>query len=175
MTHISNCMRPDVDKANVYIASETSPTKSPVSWHFPFALMPHQGLRRSHSLKETQIVKETVRALERRPSRLGLQQQSTTSKYQLWPPASRSLVGLARPLLLSDRSMALSMGRSPTSLSDTAVSPENIPFWHRGGSLSRRRKISVPELGSTMTTVQETAVDSRKLVNAASWFMYSQF
>ena len=168
MTHISNCMRPDVDKANVYIALETSPTKSPVSWHFPFTLMLHQGLRRSHSLKETQIVKETVRAPERRPSRLGLQQQSTTSKYQLWPPASRSLAGLARPLLLSDRSMALSMGRSPTSLSDTAVSPENIPFWHRGGSLSRRRKISVPELGSTMTTVQETTVDSRKLANAAS-------
>jgi hypothetical protein len=28
--------------------------------------------------------------------------------------------------------------------------------------LSRRRKISVPELGNTMTTVQEVPIDSRK-------------
>lgn len=123
--------------------------------------MPHQLPRRSKSLRDLQT-KETIRALERRPSKLGLPQQAGTAKYQLWPTASKSPVGLTRPMLLSDRSSALAVGRSPTSLSDTAVSPENLPFWHRGGSLSRRRKVSVPELGSTMTTVQETAIDSRK-------------
>ena len=50
-----------------------------------------------------------------------------------------------------------------TSLSDTAVpAAEVLPFWQRSGSLSRRRKVSVPELGGTMTTVQETAIDSRE-------------
>lgn len=67
-----------------------------------------------------------------------------------------------RPTASTERLSALSMGRSPTSLSDTAVSVESAPFWQRSGSLSRRRKVSVPELGSTMTTVQEIAIDSRK-------------
>ncbi|KAF2636469.1 hypothetical protein P280DRAFT_483741 [Massarina eburnea CBS 473.64] len=52
------------------------------------------------------------------------------------------------------------MGRSATSLSDTAVPHESVPFWQRSSSLARRRKVSVPELGNTMTTVQETAIDS---------------
>ncbi|KAF2497775.1 hypothetical protein BU16DRAFT_456867 [Lophium mytilinum] len=131
MTHIANCMRPDVDKTNVYITQETPSTRSP-----------------------------TARVFGSRLSKLGLQQQPT-SKYQLWPTTSnRSPVGFNRPALLSDRSIALSMGRSATSLSDTAVSPDSVPFWHRGGSLSRRRKVSVPELGGTMTTVQESAIDS---------------
>jgi hypothetical protein len=124
--------------------------------------MPHQTLQRSCSLKDIQTVKDSSTAFGTRPSKLALQQQPT-SKYQLWPTTTnRSPLGLNRPSPLSDRSIALSMGRSPTSLSDTAVSPDAVPFWHRGGSLSRRRKVSVPELGGTMATVQEAAVDSRK-------------
>ncbi|OCK83222.1 hypothetical protein K432DRAFT_423538 [Lepidopterella palustris CBS 459.81] len=110
------------------------------------------------SSTKSPTVKESVTILERRPL------QATTAKYQLWPSSSRSPVAVTRQLVLSDKSMALSMGRSPTSLSDTAASPESVPFWHRGGSLSRRRKVSVPELGSgsanTMTTVQEAQIDS---------------
>lgn len=162
MTHIANCMRPEVLKANVYIMSETPLSSSPVSDLPPAALMPHQTLQRSRSLKDKQTVKDSTRAFGFRPSKLALQQQPT-SKYQLWPTTSnRSPLGSNRLATSSDRSIALSMGRSPTSLSDTAVSPDAVPFWHRGGSLSRRRKISVPELGGTMATVQETAVDSRK-------------
>ena len=62
----------------------------------------------------------------------------------------------------SDKLAALSVGRSGTSLSDTAVPTETVPFWQRSGSMSRRRKVSVPELSGTMTTVQEMPVDSRK-------------
>lgn len=88
--------------------------------------------------------------------------QPTASKYQLWPPAKSPVVGLSKSNTSSDRLAALSVGRSSTSLSDTAVLPESVPFWQRAGSLSRRRKVSVPELGNTMTTVQEMAIDSRE-------------
>lgn len=66
--------------------------------------------------------------------------------------------------------MALSMGRSATSLSDTAIGSgrETPTSWpKRAGSLSRRRKVSVPDLSpmgaaNTMATVQEAGLDSRK-------------
>ncbi|KAJ4297868.1 hypothetical protein N0V90_005767 [Kalmusia sp. IMI 367209] len=105
---------------------------------------------------------DAVPLLEKSPSIASLQsQQSTASKYQLWPSASsKSPVGQSRPSFSTDKLSALSMGRSPTSLSDTAVSQETVPFWQRSGSLARRRKVSVPELGSTMTTVQEMPIDS---------------
>ena len=122
--------------------------------------------RRSKSLRNLQAETDSLSPLEKSSSfsfiNLQLQSQSSSSKYQLWPvPSTKSPVG-PRPTLSSDKLSALSMGRSPTSLSDTAVPSESVPFWQRSGSLARRRKISVPELGSTMTTVQETAIDSRK-------------
>ncbi|KAF2839520.1 hypothetical protein M501DRAFT_1002952 [Patellaria atrata CBS 101060] len=142
MTHIANCMRLDTTKANVYIGEETS-------W-----------LRNSY-----QDEKEVTRVYERRPSGSPVQPTSatSTSRYQLWPTSGRkSPSGLSPPLPGSEKSMALSMGRSPTSLSDTAVAPPPTPgaLRSRAGSLSRRRKVSVPELGASMTTVQETALDS---------------
>ncbi|KAH6618872.1 Up-regulated during septation-domain-containing protein [Boeremia exigua] len=76
------------------------------------------------------------------------------SRYQLWP-AAKSPVGTS-----SEKLAALSVGRSATSLSDTAIPTETAPFWQRAGSMSRRRKVSVPELSGTMTTVQEMPVDS---------------
>lgn len=125
----------------------------------------HQLPRRSRSLRNLQASKdsrETLGPLEKSPSFVNAQLQSAASRYQLWPvPSSKSPVSQIRPVGSSERLTALSMGRSPTSLSDTAVPPETVPFWQRSGSLSRRRKVSVPELGSTMTTVQEMAIDSR--------------
>jgi hypothetical protein len=62
--------------------------------------------------------------------------------------------------------MALAAGRSPTSLSDTVIT-KDIPLgWRLGGSLARRRNISVPELTnkidqSTRSTYQESFADSR--------------
>jgi hypothetical protein len=133
--------------------------------------------RRSCSLKDLQVARESQpAALVKSPSLANLAQHTSSSsstspsiasssstsaagRYQLWP-ASRSPVGVQKSAL-SDRLAALSVGRSSTSLSDTAVLPESVPFWQRSSSLARRRKVSVPELGQTMTTVQEMAVDSR--------------
>ncbi|ORY18756.1 Up-regulated during septation-domain-containing protein [Clohesyomyces aquaticus] len=141
MTHIANCMRPVADKANVYITAETS-SKGP-------------------STQDKDTIRPLEKALEKSPSFLNLQLQSSASRYQLWPSTnSKSPVGLSRLSPSSDKASALSMGRSPTSLSDTAANPDPPPFWQRGGSLSRRRKVSVPELGGTMATVQESAIDS---------------
>ncbi|KZM21415.1 hypothetical protein ST47_g7412 [Ascochyta rabiei] len=78
----------------------------------------------------------------------------TASRYQIWP-SPKLAAGES-----SDKLAALSVSRSGTSLSDTAVLPEAVPFWQRAGSMSRRRKVSVPEISSTMTTVQEMLVDS---------------
>ncbi|KAF1999146.1 hypothetical protein P154DRAFT_535797 [Amniculicola lignicola CBS 123094] len=141
MTHIANCMRPLAEKMSIYI--------------------PQEAASKPTALKEAS--KEPPKTLEQSPSFLNIQLQGNSSKYQLWPlPSLKSPVGLPRPNLSSDRSTALSMARSPTSLSDTAVPVESVPSWQRSGSLSRRRKVSVPELGGTMTmaTVQEMSIDS---------------
>ncbi|KAF1835991.1 hypothetical protein BDW02DRAFT_546975 [Decorospora gaudefroyi] len=135
MTHIANCMRANTDKPSVYISLETSSTMT--------------ATRDASS--------PGASSLSKSPSLVSFSQPAA-SKYQLWP-AAKSPVGLTKPN--QDKLSALAVTRSSTSLSDTAVLPEsNPPFWQRTGSLSRRRKVSVPELGSTMTTVQESAIDS---------------
>lgn len=90
------------------------------------------------------------------------------TQYQLWPrpPPKEATFTMGLSPLLDHKSMALAVARSPTSLSDTAIT-QDIPLsWHLGGSLSRRRNISVPELTnkidqSTRTTYQERFEDSR--------------
>ncbi|KAF1929231.1 uncharacterized protein M421DRAFT_60902 [Didymella exigua CBS 183.55] len=143
MTHIASCMRPDAVRTSVYINQETSYRMSVRAAHkhtTSFNLnepMP----RRSWSLRDIQATKDSN--LPR-----------ATSRYQLWLSA-KSPVGSP-----SDKLAALSVGRSGTSLSDTAVPAETVPFWQRSGSMSRRRKVSVPELSGMMTTVQEIPIDS---------------
>lgn len=165
MAHIATCMRPDAHKPSVYISQETSSRMS-VSVHHPPPTIPmnQQLLRRSSSLKDLQTTRDTSTSsapLTKSPSLASIAQPNITPKYQLWP-SSKSPVGQLRTNHSSDKLAALSVGRSSTSLSDTAVLPESVPFWQRTGSLSRRRKVSVPELGNTMTTVQEMAIDSRR-------------
>jgi hypothetical protein len=128
-----------------------------MSFHLP---------RRSRSLREIQSTRETPvtqpkAPLTKSPSLANLSQPATASRYQLWP-ASKSPVGGPKNAASAEKIAALSVGRSSTSLSDTAVLPESVPFWQRTSALARRRKVSVPELGNTMTTVQEMAIDSRK-------------
>jgi hypothetical protein len=163
MAHIANCMRSDSEMSPVYITLETSsrmvshpaPLHIAMNYHLP---------RRSRSLRDIQAARDSQSPTiphSKSPS-LATLHQPTASKYQLWPSA-KSPVGLPKPKESSDKLAALSAGRSGTSLSDTAVLPESsLPFWQRTGSLSRRRKVSVPELGNTMTTVQEMSIDSRK-------------
>ena len=126
--------------------------------------MNHHLPRRACSLKDLQATRDSSpqsATLTKSPSLANITQPAA-SRYQLWPLA-RSPVGLSKPNQSSDKLAALSVGRSSTTLSDTAVLPEGVPFWQRTASLSRRRKVSVPELSSTMTTVQEMAIDSREL------------
>lgn len=90
------------------------------------------------------------------------------TKYQLWPrpPSRTSPSPLGVSSYFDHKSMALAAGRSPTSLSDTVIT-KDIPLgWRLGGSLARRRNISVPELTnkidqSTRSTYQESFADSR--------------
>jgi hypothetical protein len=163
MTHIANCMRSDTQESSVYITLETSPRMSVSHTHPIFVPMNYHLPRRSCSLKDLQATRDAnlLGAPAKSPSLAPLP-QLTASRYQLWPSA-KSPVGLSRVQQSSDKMAALAVGRSSTSLSDTAVLPESsLPFWQRTGSLSRRRKVSVPELGNTMTTVQEVSIDSRK-------------
>ena len=164
MTHIANCMRSDTDKSPIYISLETSSRIMVSRPARPLSPMNHHLPRRSCSLKDLQPTRDS-NSPGAGPSAYT---QPTTSKYQLWPSA-KSPVGLSKPSQSSDKLAALAVGRSSTSLSDTAVLPESsLPFWQRAGSLSRRRKVSVPELGNTMTTVQEMSIDSRKFDFAAA-------
>jgi hypothetical protein len=137
-----------------------------VPYHTLILEMSYHLPRRSRSLREIQATREIIAPngeLNKSPSLASLNQptSATTSRYQLWP-SSRSPVGQVKNNSSFDKIAALSVGRSSTSLSDTAVLPESVPFWQRSSALARRRKVSVPELGNTMTTVQEMAIDSRK-------------
>jgi hypothetical protein len=161
MNHIANCMRPDADRSSVYITQETS-SRVTVSALLLLSEMSDHLPRRTRSLKDIQPARDSSLpnvSLAKSPSLANLT-QPTASRYQLWP-ASRSPLGHQKSNPSFDKIAALSVARSSTSLSDTAVLPESVPFWQRTGSLARRRKVSVPELGNTMTTVQEMAIDSR--------------
>jgi hypothetical protein len=175
MNHIANCMRPDGERSPVYISQETSFFRMSVSAKPPTHAMSVHLPRRSRSLREIQSFRETKEprqpqsqsaSLAKSPSLANLN-QPTTSRYQLWPSSnssssSRSPVGLTKNNTSYDKITALAVGRSSTSLSDSAALPESVPFWQRTSALARRRKVSVPELGNTMTTVQEMAIDSRE-------------
>lgn len=85
--------------------------------------------------------------------------QPDTRKYQLFP---REKQATASPVkgLAPDQAFALAMGQNSDNADKFAsgslrlrIKEHNLP--------SRRRKVSVPELGP-MTTVHESSMDSRK-------------
>ncbi len=82
-------------------------------------------------------------------------------KYQLFPK-ERPLppVTAARPLDL-DQAHVIAMGQGPDK-SDKPGLSNGLLLRIKEHNLTRRRKVSVPELGP-MTTVQEVTMDSRKL------------
>ena len=151
MAHIANCMRRTLDRTDsVYIMEETlsfSPTVSRLLVSSPQQL--------TNVAKTALSPKESAEYSAR----------NLAGKYNLWPRPLKPQVVQWNPNLSSERTMALSVGRSPTALSDTSVNlQKNAVFWRRGGSLSNRRKISVPELGSQPRLAMEShsSVDSRK-------------
>jgi hypothetical protein len=166
MTHIANCMRRTFDKPDTVYIMEETPTPPIVSPNINSPCVELGALRPNcgplTTCQSGNTISEPSEKLDKTEQLVvGRSQQSF--KYQLWPRPSKAAQSFA-PTLLTEKNMALAMGRSPTSLSDTLVNFEkNTTFWRRGGSLSNRRKISVPELSSNakMVTVQETAMDSR--------------
>ncbi|KAF2762076.1 hypothetical protein EJ05DRAFT_535357 [Pseudovirgaria hyperparasitica] len=145
MTHIANCMRLPEDKPGA-----------------AYGIVHPSDTRVSTGKDSSKLYK--------RGSHLGTSTASRQIIYQLRPsyPPKRPLEKVPssspQPFISPDRAMALAIGRSPSSLSDTAVTLEHHQsIWQMkpwGGDLYRRRKVSVPELSAAMATVQENSLDS---------------
>ena len=145
-------------RGSVYISKETvldqQPTRASTGTRFDMRLsaMEHTGTKAEPATPErpTQVTNSTT------PTRV-----LTMSKYQLWPRMKKRS-GHKRQA--SDDIVMPLERRSPSSLSDTSVPPPNPGHIYRGGSLSRRRKISVPELRQKPTpeNFHSPLIDSRK-------------
>lgn len=87
----------------------------------------------------------------------------TERKYQLFPKDKQQLPPTPGKGLDPEQAFALAMGQSSNGAgADKTAPPANgLRFRIKEHNLTRRRKVSVPELGP-MTTVQEIAMDSRK-------------
>ncbi|KAF1812648.1 hypothetical protein P152DRAFT_344595 [Eremomyces bilateralis CBS 781.70] len=141
MTHIANCLRHGVGR--------TSPDNY---------IVDVEALSSNNSTARSDLSSSNSPSMSQE-----MMTGRVAVKYQLWPNPSRPSQVHWLDQISSDKSMALSAGRSSTSLSDTVVANDNFGRLTRSGSLARRRKISVPELGPTtmtMVTVRELAVDS---------------
>jgi hypothetical protein len=156
MAHIANCMRRTLEKTDsVYIMEETLTISPTVS-----RLLVISRMSSSISQPLTNVAKTVLS-----PKEVADYSVRSPAKYNLWPRPPKTQVLPGNPNLSSDRTMALSAGRSPTALSDTSVNlQKNAGFWRNGGSLSNRRKISVPELGSQprLAMGSQSSIDSRK-------------
>jgi len=82
-------------------------------------------------------------------------------KYQLFPKEKQLPPVTAGKTLDPDQAFAVAMGQSPDK-SDKPGLSNGLLLRIKEHNLTRRRKVSVPELGP-MTTVQEVSMDSRKL------------
>lgn len=80
-------------------------------------------------------------------------------KYQLFP--KDKLASSPAKSLDPEQAFALAMGQNGEK-SDKAPNGAGLRIRIKEHNLTRRRKVSVPELGP-MTTVQEVAMDSREL------------
>jgi hypothetical protein len=80
-------------------------------------------------------------------------------KYQLFPKEKQLPPILAAKPVEQDQALALAMGQSSDKSEKSGLS-NGLLLRIKEHNLTRRRKISVPELGP-MTTVQEVSMDSR--------------
>ncbi|KAB2579176.1 uncharacterized protein LTHEOB_1487 [Lasiodiplodia theobromae] len=135
MTHIANCIRESVlDRSQMHISDDFSARNEPE--------------------------RPDSRTSNRPPSR----SQSTRRgqpRYQLWP-SNRTPAPTSRSNFSPEKQMALSIQRSATAMGDAIVTNDSYAARSRHGSLSRRRKVSVPELQAPtpMATLQEGLMDS---------------
>ena len=87
--------------------------------------------------------------------------QPESRKYQLFPKGNQTATKVLDP----EQAFAHAMSQSSkTEKSDKLAAASNgLRIRIKEHNLTRRRKISVPDLGP-MTTVQEVAMDSRKCI-----------
>ncbi|EFX01029.1 hypothetical protein CMQ_5971 [Grosmannia clavigera kw1407] len=85
----------------------------------------------------------------------------TERKYQLFPKDKQQLPPTPETGLDPEQAFALAMGQNSNGAGadKTATPPNGLRLRIKEHNLTRRRKVSVPELGP-MTTVQEIAMDS---------------
>lgn len=98
---------------------------------------------------------------------------SFVNRYQLWPKMKKRLEHRRQA---SDGIVLPIQDRSPSSLSDTNVpAPNLVPNY--GGSLSRRRKISVPELRRRPApeTFESLLLDSREYIIPLPIYTVTQY
>lgn len=90
--------------------------------------------------------------------------QPDSRKYQLFP---REKQATASPVkgLAPDQAFALAMGHNSDNADKFAAGSLRLRMKEQHNVPTRRRKVSVPELGP-MTTVHESSMDSRKFCAA---------
>lgn len=158
MTHIANCIRESVlDRSQMHISDDISARN--VSLDLQLCALPPLA-NCNPSPKEPE--RPDSRTSNRPPSR----SQSTRRgqpRYQLWP-SKKTPAPTSRSQFSPEKQMALSIQRSATAMGDAIVTNDSYAARSRHGSLSRRRKVSVPELQAPtpMATLQEGLMDSRK-------------
>ena len=144
-------------RGSVYIPKDTvldnHPTRASTGIRFDMHL---SSMAQSGAKSEPTTPERHPQASTTSPNRL-----LTMSKYQLWPRLKKKSEHKRQA---SDDIVVNSQKRSPSSLSDTSVPPPNLGPTYRGGSLSQRRKISVPELRKKPApeNFPSPLIDSRK-------------
>ncbi|KAI1081329.1 Up-regulated during septation-domain-containing protein [Whalleya microplaca] len=85
-------------------------------------------------------------------------QNTESRKYQLFPTSKGLAPVTAGKQLDPEQAFAMVMGQSPEKTEKSSI-PSGLRMRIKEHNLTRRRKVSVPDLGP-MTTVQEVAMDS---------------
>lgn len=86
--------------------------------------------------------------------------QPEIRKYQLFPREKQATPSTGKGLD-PEQAFALAMGQNGDKSDKSSVGNLRFRMKEHNLNLTRRRKVSVPELGP-MTTVHETSMDSRK-------------
>jgi hypothetical protein len=90
-----------------------------------------------------------------------MHQPTEPRKYQLFPAKEKLSITAGRKSPDPETVFQVAMGQNGTGEKDRSILSSTLRLKPKEQTLTRRRKISVPELGP-MTTVQEIAMDSRE-------------
>ena len=161
MAHIVSCMaEADLDgiSHSSYIQKPASPHSSSESVRELPVLPLHP---QSCSILTTALPQQLVPSVfDKQPFVWRMhQQQAEARKYQLFPKEKKLPPLSGSKSLDPEQAFAVAMGQTGEK-SDKSSSGSGLRLRIKEHNLTRRRKVSVPELGP-MTTVQEVPMDSR--------------